>query len=95
VIRWTSEASDDFVAIHEHIALDNLAAAARQCKRIMDSIQQLRPFSELGKRTRVFTIRELVVPRTPYIVFYRPEQTDVVLIRIMHGSMLIPPSLRK
>jgi plasmid stabilization system protein ParE len=95
VIRWTAEASDDFVAIHEHIALDSLAAADRQCKLIMDSIRQLRPFSRLGKPTRVFTIRELAVPRTPYIVFYRPEQTAIVLIRIMHGSMLIPPSLRK
>ena len=95
MIRWTPEATADFEGIRNYIQADNPAAAARQCEEILSSIQQLKPFTNLGKSTRVYTIRQLVIPRAPYIVFYRPEANAIVLIRILHGMMLIPKHLRK
>lgn len=50
----------------------------------------LHPYS--ARRGRVAGTRELVVPRTPYLIVYRIEQKAVVILRVLHGAQDWPPS---
>jgi plasmid stabilization system protein ParE len=87
VIRWTEEASADFLGLHEHIAQDNPAAADRQCERIMSAVAQLQNFPHSGKRTRQRNIFALPVPRTPYVIQYRIDENAIILLSVLHGAM--------
>jgi len=93
MIMWTPDASDDFESIRDFISGDSIAAAVRQCDLISQSIDQLSRFAESGRKSKVRNIRQLAVPRTPYIIFYKIHSNTVIVMRIMHGAMRIPRNL--
>jgi toxin ParE1/3/4 len=70
-LRWTTPALRDLEAIGDHIARDNLAAAARVVSDILDQAGRLVKHPHIGWPGRVPETRELVVTNTPYIVPYR------------------------
>jgi toxin ParE1/3/4 len=72
--------------MHERIAEDNPAAAARVVERIRTAIERLRDFPALGRPGRVEGTRELVIPGTPYIVPYRAVGEAVEIITVLHGA---------
>ena len=49
-IRWTAEASDQLEAAVKHIQQDNPAAARTVAQAVIDSIEQLATFPDLGRR---------------------------------------------
>ena len=59
-----------------------LRAVADQCELLakQPGIGRLRP--RLGAGVRSFPIH-------PYLVFYRPEGVDIVVLRVLHGSRRI------
>ncbi len=57
--------------IRERIAADNPAAAIRMIERIQAAVTRLAGSPALDRPGRVAGTRELVIPRTPYIVPYR------------------------
>ena len=72
-ITWSSEAIEDLISLRAYIAEDNPAAARRTVQHIVASIEQLLPDNpRIGRAGRVPGTRELVIPRSPYIVPYRP-----------------------
>lgn len=89
------DAANDFAAIREYIEADNPAAAIRQSNLILSAIDQLENYPRSGKKTEFGMLRQLVVPQTPYSVFYRLRPEAVVLAGIVHGAMRRPKHLRK
>lgn len=67
---WSPYAVSDRDAIFSHIEADNPRAAVRVDEQIAAAIQRLIEFPESGRPGRIAGTRELVVPRTPYIVAY-------------------------
>jgi toxin ParE1/3/4 len=88
-LRWSPEAEIDFLAIVGHIAVDSETAATRQARLLLAATRQLELFPRSGRRTRTLRTRELVVPKTPYIIKYSIEEDVIILISIRHGAMLI------
>jgi toxin ParE1/3/4 len=86
-VRWSPEATSAFVAIFGHIAVDNEPAAIRQAHLLLAATRQLEVYPHSGRRTRTQQTRELVVPKTPYIIKYSIDQDVVELISIRHGAM--------
>jgi toxin ParE1/3/4 len=71
-IAWSPEAIEDLASLRAYIAEDNPAAARRVVLDIIQNVEQLLPDNpQIGRAGRVPGTRELVVPRTPYIVPYR------------------------
>lgn len=58
--------------------------------RIEKRIGQLRDNPSLGRPGRVPGTRELVVPRTPFIVPYQVIGTMVEVLRVYHGARQWP-----
>ena len=93
-IVWSPEAIEDLASLRAYIAEDNPAAARRTVRHIIESIEQLIPDNpRIGRAGRVPGTRELVIPRSPYIVPYRLQRTAIQILRVYHGARRWPDSL--
>jgi len=93
-IVWSPEAIEDLAALRTYIAEDNPAAARRVVLQIIQTIEQLLSDNpQIGRAGRVPGTRELVIPRTPYIVPYRFQRATIQVLRVYHGARRWPDSL--
>jgi toxin ParE1/3/4 len=84
LIRWTTEAADQFEAAIKHIQHDNPAAARNVAQMVTDRIEQLATFPGLGRPGEVKGTRELVI--SPYVVVYRSTDEIVEILHLWHGA---------
>jgi len=84
LIRWTTEASDQFEAAIKHIQQDDPTAARNIAQAVIERIQQLAAFPGLGRPGEVTGTRELVSP--PYVVVYRSTEEVIEILYIWHGA---------
>jgi toxin ParE1/3/4 len=90
-ILWSPEAIEDLNSLRAYIAEDDPAAARRIVLHIMRSIEQLLPDSpQMGRPGRVPGTRELVIPKTPFIVPYRLQRNVIQILRVYHGARRWP-----
>jgi toxin ParE1/3/4 len=93
---WSPEAIDDLVALRDSIEQDNPAAAQRVVLRIIENVETLLPNNpEMGRPGRVPRTRELVIPRTPFIIPYRLVGDTLQILRIYHGARRWPDAFEK
>jgi toxin ParE1/3/4 len=93
-IAWSTEAIEDLVSLRAYIAEDSPIAARRVVLHIIQNVEQvLLDTPQIGRPGRVPGTRELVIPRTPYIVPYRFERTTIQILRVYHGARRWPDSL--
>jgi toxin ParE1/3/4 len=92
-IDWSAAARRDFRDLVEWLSDRNAAAADDLANAIEDSIALLGQMPRMGRVGRVAGTRELIVPRTPYIVIYKlsGEQDQVIVVRVLHTSRKWPP----
>jgi toxin ParE1/3/4 len=88
---WSPEAIEDLAALRAYIEQDDPAAAQRVTRHIIQNIETLLPNSpDMGRVGRVPGTRELVIPRTPFIVAYRVIGDTIQILRIFHGARRWP-----
>jgi len=88
---WSREAIDDLAALRAYIEADNPAAARGVALHIIRNVETLLPANpEMGRPGRVPGTRELVIPRTPFIVPYRLVGDTVQILRIFHAARRWP-----
>jgi toxin ParE1/3/4 len=93
-IVWSPEAIADLASISSFIAEDDPAAAARLILHIIRNIEELLPDTpQIGRAGRVPGTRELVVPKTPFIVPYRLAGEIIQVLRVYHGARRWPEIL--
>ena len=92
-ILWSPEAIDDLMSLRAYVADDNPAAARRVVLHIMHNIEQLPSDNpQMGRPGRVPGTRELVIPRTPFVVPYRLKSDIIQILRVYHGARRWPES---
>ena len=92
-IVGSPEAVEDLVSLRAYIAEDSPATAQRTVRVIIENIEQLLPDNpRMGRAGRVSGTRELVIPRTPYIVPYRFQRTTIHILRVYHAARRWPDS---
>ena len=88
---WSPEAIDDLAALRAYIAQDDPAAAQRVALHIVLNVETLLPNNlDMGRAGRVPGTRELVIPKTPFIVPYRVVGNMIQVLRIFHGARRWP-----
>ena len=88
---WSPEAIDDLATLRAYIEQDDPAAARRVALHIVESIETfLSNHPEMGRPGRVPGTRELVIPRTPFVVPYRVVRNIIQILRIFHGARRWP-----
>lgn len=93
-IVWSPEATEDLASIKSFIGEDDPAAAARIILHIIRNIEELLSDApHMGRAGRVPGTRELVIPKTPFIVPYRLAAETIQVLRVYHGARRWPEIL--
>lgn len=90
-IEWKPAAKADLLDLIQFIAGDSVSAAVDVHDVITAAVDSLARHPHRGRPGRVAGTRELVIPRIPYLVVYRPDD-PVVILRVLHGARRWPPS---
>ena len=90
-IEWTIEALNDLDEIQAFIRERSPKGARRVLLAIHNATEAHLPDnSRAGRPGRIPGTRELVIPRTPYIVPYRVRDKTIEILRVYHGARLWP-----
>jgi len=86
-IKWTDGASRNLDHIRDYIAQDSPQAADQMVVKIIESVEQLLQFPNMGRAGRIVETREWIITGSPYIVVYTVIQNTIYIIRIFHGAL--------
>ena len=89
-VEWLRKALCNLDEEAAYIATDDASAARLVVVRVLDAVSQLVEQPGLGRPGRVPGTRELVVPRTRYVVPYRVRGDVVQILRVFHTSRRPP-----
>jgi toxin ParE1/3/4 len=92
-IIWSRRAIRHLQKLREYIEQDNPKTANQVAKRILESVERLARFPNAGRPGRIAGTRELVIPRTPYLIPYRIRRESVEIIAVFHGRQRWPDRL--
>jgi toxin ParE1/3/4 len=93
-IIWSPEAIEDLISLRAYITENDPDAARRVVLHIVQNIEQLLSDNpHMGRTGRLPSIRELVIPKTPYIVPYRLQRSTIQILRVYHGAQRWPDRL--
>ena len=87
-LRFTPRATRDLAEIAEYIHERSLRAAIRVRSVILQSLEDLLLFPELGRRQSLRDVRKLVTRRYSYLVYYRIDQAndEIIILTIQHHA---------
>ena len=75
-----------FRSVYNYIAERNASAAMVVVAYIRQAVTLLTDHPHLGRITDEKGVRMLVVPRFPYVVFYKVHREEVFILSIMHAA---------
>jgi toxin ParE1/3/4 len=90
---WSAFALSDRDDILTHIEVDNPLAAITVDERIVAAVRRLQDIPESGNPGRIAGTRELVGSGTPYVAAYAVTETEVRILRVLHGAQQWPDAL--
>jgi plasmid stabilization system protein ParE len=91
-VRWLRNALRNLDEEASFIAADDAAAARLVARRVLAAVALLAEQPGIGRPGRVPGTRELIVPKTRYIVSYRVRGETVEVLRVFHTSRRLPDS---
>ena len=89
-VRWLRNALRNLDEEAAHIATDDPVSARLVVQRILEAVATLADQPALGRPGRVPGTRELVVPKTRYLVPYRVRGDAIEILRVFHTSRRLP-----
>ncbi len=84
-IVWSRRAIRHLGNVRDYIAQDSPGSAADIAARIVEAVERLALYPNLGRPGRIAGTRELVVPGTPYLIPYRIVGSRIELIAVFRG----------
>ena len=92
-VRKTDKARDDLENIWLHIAQHNVDAATRLLQGIEAISHTLAENPRIGRMRRELGYELRSFPAGSYVIFYRPIEGGVSLIRVRHAARDIKPDM--
>ena len=92
-VVWTRRAIRHLIALRAHIATDSERNAAIVAQRILAAVDLLRLQPEIVRPGRILVTRELIIPRSPYLIPYRVKKERLEPIAIFDGHQKWPSKL--
>ncbi|MFS8145859.1 addiction module toxin RelE [Rhizobium sp. R635] len=93
IVKWLPQALLDREGQIRHIFTQNPKAAIALDDVIRHQVRMLADHPEAGRGGRLDGTRELVVPRTAFLLIYRIDRKvqRVEILRFLHGAQKWPP----
>jgi plasmid stabilization system protein ParE len=87
-LRFTRRAAQDLADIADYIRKQNPQAALRVRAAILESLQNLVLFPQVGRQQKVEGVRKLVTRRYPYLVYYTADASaeEIIIITMQHPA---------
>jgi toxin ParE1/3/4 len=85
-LRYTLPALADLDSILEYIAAVSPVSAMRVQKCILDVIELLPAYPDIGVRTDDPVIRRLATPPYPFLIFYEITEKEVIIHAVRHAA---------
>lgn len=87
--RISTQAAQDIENIWKYVAPNNLKAANRLFDTLRESFPKLAKFPQMGRERSELApfLRSFLVKN--YLIFYRPIDEGIEIVRILHGSQEI------
>jgi toxin ParE1/3/4 len=92
-MEWPARGVRNLVELRSYIVSESGETAAAVSRRILDAVELLTEHPEAGRPGRIPGTRELVIPRTPFLIPYRIKRGRVELIAALHGHQEWPKRL--
>jgi toxin ParE1/3/4 len=89
-IKWLRTALRNFDSEISFIAGDDPEAALFVARRIKEAVALLAKQPAMGRHGRVPGTRELVIPKTRYLIPYRVHNGVIEILRVFHASRRPP-----
>ena len=89
--RVSDEASADLEEIWIFIAQDDPDAADRFIRTIVSRFPKLASMPQMGRQRNDLASRLRSFPVGSYIIFYRPMDDGIEVVRVLHGARDFPP----
>ena len=89
-LKWLPAALRNLDSEASYNASEDPAAARLVVKRVLTAVAMLAEQPGLGRPGRVAGSRELLVPKTRYLVPYRVRGKTVEILRVFHTSRRPP-----
>ncbi len=89
-VRWLTKALRNLDDEATYVASDDPNAARLIVERVLNAVAMLAHQPGMGRPGRVPGTRELVVPKTRYIVLYRVRGENIEVLRVFHTSRRPP-----
>lgn len=80
------QAVQDLDEIHDFIAADNINAALRFVDLLEEKFQTISQSPEMGRRREELAPMLRSFPAGNYVIFYRPAEEGIQVIRVLHGA---------
>jgi len=87
---FASQATQDLDEIFDYILEESPESASAVLERIRERVVSLIEMPHQGRPGRVAGTRELVVPRTPFVVPYQVTGNMLEILRVYHGARRWP-----
>jgi toxin ParE1/3/4 len=89
--RVADAARADLEQIWLFIAQDDPAVADRFVRRIVARFPVLASMPLMGRQREDLAARLRSLPVSSYIIFYRPIEEGIEIVRVLHGARDFPP----
>ena len=89
-VVWTPEAQQDRADVWDHIAADNLRAAARMDELFSDAATKLAAHPMIGRTGTIPGTRELI-PHESYRLVYEINDETAWILTLVHTARQWPP----
>jgi len=83
---YSGDAVRDLDQIWEFLAPRSLLGAQHVLEAIQAAARRLKQFPDLGRVGQDVRTREMVLPDYPYLLVYRVEDTNLIILRVYHAA---------
>lgn len=89
-MKYTPEALDDLDRLLDYIAERNPQGEERVRERIQICLKLIENYPQIGQATPRKAIRRMVISPYPYLIFYRYQGDDIIILSFRHGARKPP-----
>jgi len=85
VIKWTTSAERDLHRVYEFLAVTNSTAAIQTIKRLIEGVEKIQGFPELGMKLTGFQdrdVRRVIIGN--YEIRYELTNKTIYILRLWH-----------
>ena len=85
-LQWRVRALDDLERIHTWLSTLENAEPDRAILRIRAAAESLLRLGDIGRPSRIESLRELSVRGAPYVIAYRMSEKEIDVLAVYHTA---------